>query len=134
VQITAAGGKALPIALDVGDVASVKAAFAEIETGFGRLDILINNAGIYPMAAFEELSDATWDAVFSVNLRGVSCNCWRSIFRNGKTSMSEKSRHSQEILDAVSSIAQASSSTSRIAASASSPMPSTSFRYPEIEP
>ena len=48
-----------------------RAAFAEAVQGLGKVDILINNAGIYPRADLLEIDEPTWDAVFDVNLRGM---------------------------------------------------------------
>ncbi len=65
------GGQALGLRLDVSKRAEVEAAVDAAVERFGRLDILINNAGIFPRAAALELDDATWDAVLAVNLKGT---------------------------------------------------------------
>ncbi len=56
---------------DVADAAAVKALFAEVETQFGRLDLLFNNAGLSaPSLPVDELSFEHWQSVVDVNLTG----------------------------------------------------------------
>ena len=61
----------LPVVLDVTSEDSASRAIAEIDRRFGRIDILINNAGIYPPQAFEQMTLADWRRVMAVNLDGV---------------------------------------------------------------
>jgi NAD(P)-dependent dehydrogenase (short-subunit alcohol dehydrogenase family) len=68
--ITDDGGQALAVELDVRDPASAAAAVEAATGRFGRLDVLINNAGTDVTAAFEEIDAAAWDRVLDVNLRG----------------------------------------------------------------
>ena len=70
-EVQQAGGEAIGLRLDVSKRAEVEAAVAAAVERFGRLDVLLNNAGIFPRAAALELDDATWDAVLSVNLKGT---------------------------------------------------------------
>ncbi|MFP5440659.1 MAG: SDR family NAD(P)-dependent oxidoreductase [Gammaproteobacteria bacterium] len=65
--IRAAGGKAETVKLDVGNAASVAAAFAAI----GRVDVVINNAGINVEASATALTEDQWDSVMDTNLKGV---------------------------------------------------------------
>jgi 3-oxoacyl-[acyl-carrier protein] reductase len=67
-QIEAAGGKASARAVDVGDGAAWAAALDEIASEHGRLDILINNAGITRDNLILRMSDEEWDEVLRVNL------------------------------------------------------------------
>jgi NAD(P)-dependent dehydrogenase (short-subunit alcohol dehydrogenase family) len=61
--------------LDVTEAASV-AALAELaQTTFGRIDVWVNNAGTFPPAVLIETSDAEWDQVQNVNLRGTFFGC-----------------------------------------------------------
>ena len=65
------GGKMLAVSTDVGDVDSVRAAFAKTKEAFGRLDVLFNNAGMgAPPVDLEELPVETWKQVVDVNLTG----------------------------------------------------------------
>ncbi|MBH0237783.1 SDR family oxidoreductase [Methylobrevis albus] len=65
-------GTVVPIAADVGDPDAVVALFAAIEARFGRLDLLVNNAGSnVPAIPMEELSFAQWSSVVSANLTGA---------------------------------------------------------------
>lgn len=70
--ITKAGGRALTVECDVTDAGSVEAAAVRISKEFGRVDVLVNNAGI---GAFSQplikMEPAEWDAVMNTNLRGV---------------------------------------------------------------
>jgi len=67
-EIAAAGGEALAIQCDVTDEAAVEHLFAKTLERFGRLDILINNAGIADHTPTTELSLARWQEVVDVNL------------------------------------------------------------------
>jgi NAD(P)-dependent dehydrogenase (short-subunit alcohol dehydrogenase family) len=57
--------------LDVTDAAQVRAVAAGVAEEHGRLDIWINNAGIFPSTPLLEITDEEWDAVIAVNLRGM---------------------------------------------------------------
>ena len=59
------------IGCDVSQSAQVAAAIAATLERFGRIDILVNNAGIFRAAPFLEVSEADWDAVLAVNLKGA---------------------------------------------------------------
>jgi 3-oxoacyl-[acyl-carrier protein] reductase len=64
--------------VDVSDMASVQAATAATLAHFGRLDGLVNNAGIVADAQLRKMSEAQWDSVIDVNLKGVF-NCGRAM-------------------------------------------------------
>lgn len=71
-KITAAGGQALAVYVNVTEQASVDALVAKtLEWGGGRIDALINNAGITKDAQLVKMTEAQWDAVIAVNLKGV---------------------------------------------------------------
>jgi len=72
-EIVKAGGSALPITVDVGDSASVKAMIDAAVARFGRLDILFNNAGIsgFTGKTLTEVDEEVFDAVMRVNVKGV---------------------------------------------------------------
>jgi len=66
-----AGGHAAAIETDAADRADLEAAVAAAIEGHGRLDIFVANAGIGPSAPFLETSEAIWDSVLGLNLRGA---------------------------------------------------------------
>lgn len=66
-----AGGSALALACNVADSASVAAAMAAVVERFGRLDVLVNNAGVGSVDAFLDTPDEHWQRVIGVNLTGV---------------------------------------------------------------
>ena len=70
-QIRDKGGKAEATKADAANVADAKRAIEETVRAFGRLDILVNNAGIYPFAPALEVTEALWDKVLDINLKGV---------------------------------------------------------------
>jgi glucose 1-dehydrogenase len=70
-RIQAAGGKAASQALDVCDRAAVDAVVAATVRQFGRLDILLECAGISQRLHFLEMDAATWDRIIAVNLTGM---------------------------------------------------------------
>ncbi len=68
--LRALGSKALAVACDVREEASVQRAVAAAVEGLGGLDVLVNNAGAFETVALEEISVAEWDAMFATNTRG----------------------------------------------------------------
>jgi NAD(P)-dependent dehydrogenase (short-subunit alcohol dehydrogenase family) len=69
-EIRAAGGKADFISSDLRDAASARdVAKRAVELGNGHVDILINNAGIYPFGPTHEMTEEQFDRVFSVNVK-----------------------------------------------------------------
>src|SRR5258708_34511594 len=70
VEALAAPGHTLGLCCDVSDAKAVASAVAEIERRFGRLDALVNNAGIAVFAPLLETSDDDWRRVLEVNLTG----------------------------------------------------------------
>ena len=71
VDITAAGGEAIAIATDVAKRADVENLIKAAQTKFGRVDVLINNAGIMPMAAMAKLKVEEWERMIDINIKGV---------------------------------------------------------------
>lgn len=67
-EITAAGGQAWIVPADIGTAAGVQAVLAACAKGSGHIDILVHNAGIYPFAAIEQLTDETWQQTMETNL------------------------------------------------------------------
>jgi 3-oxoacyl-[acyl-carrier protein] reductase len=70
-ELTALGIRASALKLDVSKSDEVAAAFGEIMKQFGRLDILVNNAGITRDGLLLRMKEEDWDAVISINLKGV---------------------------------------------------------------
>ena len=65
------GARAQCFACDVARSAEVDAALAATVAAFGRVDVLVNNAGIFRAADFLDVTEADWDAVIDVNLKGA---------------------------------------------------------------
>src|SRR5260370_38386545 len=70
-EISAAGGKAIGFAIDVTKRAEVEALIKRAIDGFGRVDVLLNNAGIMPIAPIEALKVDDWDRQIDVNIKGL---------------------------------------------------------------
>lgn len=58
-------------ALDVTDMQSIKACVAEAEQRFGGIDILVNNAAVFDMAPWGEITEKSYDLIFNVNVKGL---------------------------------------------------------------
>ncbi len=69
--IEARGRRAVALAADVSNGASVQACVAGVLEAFGRLDLLVNNAGITRDGFLVRMSEEDWDAVLAVNLKGT---------------------------------------------------------------
>jgi NAD(P)-dependent dehydrogenase (short-subunit alcohol dehydrogenase family) len=79
-EVEALGRKALPVAADITQEADVEKLFAELAKRFGRLDLLINNAGAFDGGPLENLTLEAWENVMAVNLRGPFL-CTRAAFK-----------------------------------------------------
>lgn len=69
-QIRAAGGAAVAIVADVSRKASADGMAAEVVATLGGIDILVNNAAVYPSRPWTEITEEEWDAVLAVNVKG----------------------------------------------------------------
>ena len=70
-EIRAGGGKAGHCAADIGDRAALEKAAEQAASDFGGIDVLCANAGIFPSASLEGMTEEDWDGVMDVNLKGT---------------------------------------------------------------
>jgi NADP-dependent 3-hydroxy acid dehydrogenase YdfG len=70
-EISAAGGKAIGFAVDVTRRAEVEALIKGAVDNFGRVDVIVNNAGIMPIAPIQALKVEEWDRQIDINIKGV---------------------------------------------------------------
>ena len=74
-QIEAEGGEALAVALDMRDLGQIRHAVEKAVSHFGRLDILVNNAGVGANHDAVDVTEADWDDLLDVNLKGLFFMC-----------------------------------------------------------
>jgi NAD(P)-dependent dehydrogenase (short-subunit alcohol dehydrogenase family) len=74
-EIHAESGQAEALELDVTDLEQIEVAFKTVHERFGRLDILVNNAGLGANHPAEQVSEADWDEMMVVNLKGLFFCC-----------------------------------------------------------
>jgi NAD(P)-dependent dehydrogenase (short-subunit alcohol dehydrogenase family) len=74
-EIAKAGGRALAVAVDVADAASVERMAAQVEDRLGPIEALVNSAGITHRCAAADFPEAEWHRVIAVNLTGVFHAC-----------------------------------------------------------
>jgi 3-oxoacyl-[acyl-carrier protein] reductase len=79
--IKSAGGDAFAIQADVGRVSEVTRLFDETIGHFGRLDILVNNAGIMFTKSVSSTTEADFDRIFAINVKGVFFACQQAATR-----------------------------------------------------
>lgn len=70
-ELTQAGGKALAMATDVTDPEQVKALVDAAVEAYGRVDVMLNNAGLMPHSPLDRLKIADWNRTIDVNIKGV---------------------------------------------------------------
>jgi NAD(P)-dependent dehydrogenase (short-subunit alcohol dehydrogenase family) len=70
-ELASAGARARGFACNVARSGEVATAVADTVAAFGRIDVLVNNAGIFRAAEFLDIAEADWDAVIDVNLKGA---------------------------------------------------------------
>ncbi len=98
-SLEAKGYTAMPVVADVSDGTSVRAAVEAVTSAWGRVDILVNNAGICPLTPPEEITEAEWDRVLAVNLKGTF------LFSQAVMPVMRR-QHSGKIINMTSSAAQ----------------------------
>ena len=69
-ELGALGSKALAVRADVSRSADVAAAVSQAIQAFGRIDVLVNNAAIFPRTPWSALDEAAWDEIMNTNLKG----------------------------------------------------------------
>lgn len=70
-ELTASGGEALVIEMDVVDPASVEAGVEKLVGAFGSIDIVVNNAGLMPLSDIDQLKTDEWHRMVDVNIKGL---------------------------------------------------------------
>jgi 3-oxoacyl-[acyl-carrier protein] reductase len=73
--IRAGGGEAIAVRADVADAAQVEAMVEATVARFGRLDVVVCNAGLCPFKPWEAIPEEEWDRVLAVNLKGTWLTC-----------------------------------------------------------
>jgi len=70
-EIAGKGGKAVAVQGDVSKASDVRRIFAETKKAFGRLDVLVNNAGVYQFAPLEQITEEQFHRQFNTNVLGL---------------------------------------------------------------
>ena len=69
-EVCACGRRAILVKADVGQIEQVQVMVSATEEQLGPIDVLINNAGVFPRVPFLEMTERDWDQVLDVNLKG----------------------------------------------------------------
>ncbi|WP_175794834.1 SDR family oxidoreductase [Burkholderia ambifaria] len=69
--IAAEGGEAIAVQADIADPAAVAALFDAAEQAFGRIDVVVNSAGVMKLGAIADYDDTTFDQTVAINLKGT---------------------------------------------------------------
>jgi len=70
-QVAAAGGQALGLQSDIGSLQDSQKVIDQAAERFGRIDILVNNAAVFPPSMFSEVSEEVWDQTVDTDLKGA---------------------------------------------------------------
>jgi NAD(P)-dependent dehydrogenase (short-subunit alcohol dehydrogenase family) len=82
-EVRAAGRRALLVRADLGKIAAAKEMVATVERDLGPIDVLVNNAGVFPRVSFLDMEEGDWDFVLDINLTKTSRQRSRPIRRAG---------------------------------------------------
>src|SRR5260370_27437029 len=84
--ITDNGGEAIAVGADVSNAADVARLFKEVDSAFGRLNVLVNNAGVFRFGAFAEITQASFHLHYNINLLATILTVQYAIKRSGTDS------------------------------------------------
>jgi NAD(P)-dependent dehydrogenase (short-subunit alcohol dehydrogenase family) len=74
-EIKSEGGEVIAVACDVSRAVDAQNAVREVVEKFGKLDLLVNNAGVLSVSTIEEISEDEWDRLMDANLKGPFLMC-----------------------------------------------------------
>src|SRR5579864_8018528 len=77
------GGEAVTVGADVSKAADVARLFKEVDAAFGRLDVLVNNAGIFRFGAFADITEESFHVHYNINVLGAILTVQQAIKRFG---------------------------------------------------
>ena len=77
-QVRGCGRRATLVKADVAQIEQVQSMVSAAQEALGPIDVLVNNAGVFPRVPFLEMTESDWDYVLDVNLKG-SCFCAQSV-------------------------------------------------------
>ena len=78
-EVKKGGGRAIAVQADVSVAADVTRLFAEAKKAFGRLDVLVNNAGMYSFAPIEQVTEEQFHEHFNLNVLGLLLACKEAV-------------------------------------------------------
>src|SRR5271170_3559689 len=78
-EITGKGGKGIAVQGDVSKQTDISKVFAEAKKAFGRLDVLVNNAGVYEFAPLGEVTEKSFHKMFDLNVLGLILSSQESL-------------------------------------------------------
>jgi 3-oxoacyl-[acyl-carrier protein] reductase len=81
--ITDNGGEAIAVGADVSKAADVARLFKEVDSAFGRLNILVNNAGVFRFGAFTEITEESFYLHYNINVLGAILTVQEAVKRFG---------------------------------------------------
>ncbi len=110
-EIISNGGEAYALKADISDRAQVDEMVEEVLACYGRIDLLVNNAGIAKQNMFQDITEDEWDKIFDINVKGTF-NCTQAVIKG------MISNHSGNIIN-ISSIWGISGASCEVAYSAS---------------
>src|SRR6266849_3530853 len=77
------GGEAISVGADVSKAADVARLFDKVDSAFGRLDVLVNNAGVFRFGAFAEITEESFHLHYNINVLGAIITVQEAIKRFG---------------------------------------------------